>query len=68
MIRTETTRRFVPSVSFAQRLLAWVSLARQRRDLARLDADALADIGVTAKDARDEANRPFWDAPENWRI
>lgn len=41
-------------------LIAWQRRAQQRRALARLDADGLKDIGITAQAARSEANRPFW--------
>ncbi len=44
-------------------LLAWGQLRRQRLDLADLDAKALADIGVTAIEARKEARKPFWMMP-----
>lgn len=40
---------------------------RQRQVLRNLDAHALEDIGVTRKQAQDEARRPIWDAPANWR-
>lgn len=43
------------------------ALSRQRRDLARLDAARLADIGISAVEAHAEARRPFWDAPRHWR-
>ncbi len=42
-------------------------LARQRRALAEMDAHRLSDIGLSAEEARREAARPFWDAPEHWR-
>ncbi len=48
------------------RLRDLLGLARQRRDLAKLDGNALKDIGVTHIEASREAARPFWDAPENW--
>lgn len=48
------------------RLRDLLGLARQRRDLAKLDDRALADIGVTRAEADQEAARPIWDAPENW--
>lgn len=38
-----------------------------RRALARLTATQLEDVGVTASEAHDEANRPIWDVPANWR-
>ncbi len=42
-------------------------LARQRRALAEMDAHRLRDIGLSAEEARREAARPLWDAPEHWR-
>ena len=38
-------------------------VARERRALAKLDADALADLGLSAAAAHREASRPFWDLP-----
>ena len=49
-----------------QVLLTADDLWRERRALARLDADALADIGYTAREAEIEARRPVWDAPDRW--
>ena len=43
----------------------WRSLARQRRDLARLSDEMLKDIGISRVDALREAKRPFWDDPMN---
>ena len=43
----------------------WRSLASQRRALARLDDEALKDIGVSRADATREAKRPFWD--DSWK-
>ncbi len=40
---------------------------RQRQSLKALDETALRDIGVTRAQADAEANRPVWDAPDNWR-
>lgn len=54
------TRRRTPLADF------W-GLMRQRAALARLDDDALEDIGLTAEDARSEAARPVWDVPAHWR-
>lgn len=45
--------------------LAW-SIWRERRQLSRLDAARLADIGRTPAEARREAQRPIWDAPNRW--
>jgi len=41
---------------------------RSRRALARLDARALADIGISAKSAHSEARKPIWDVPGTWRV
>ena len=38
----------------------------QRRQLARMDSARLADLGLTADQARMEAARPFWDVPQHW--
>lgn len=50
------------------RLLSMVaSTYRQRRALARLDDNALVDLGISRKDADAEAKRPLWDVPAAWR-
>jgi len=41
----------------------WLAAARERRALSRLDAAALADLGLTRGAAAREAARPFWDLP-----
>ncbi len=55
----------------ATAFVAWARLAliarAQRNALARLDAAALSDIGITARDALTEAQRPAWDVPSSWR-
>lgn len=38
-------------------------VARERRQLMALDADALKDIGLSRADADGEAGRKFWDLP-----
>ncbi len=38
----------------------WASRSRQRKQLARLDARMLADIGITAEQAKLEIAKPFW--------
>ncbi len=62
----------VPSVGLERRLrtalvarlwqaaLRWAARARQRQDLAALDAHLLNDIGVTPGEAAREAAKPFW--------
>lgn len=41
-------------------ITVWHDRARQRRALAKLDADRLRDIGITHTQARREADKPFW--------
>lgn len=41
-------------------------LARERRQLARLEPHLLRDIGLSAEVAQQEAARPRWDAPAHW--
>ena len=49
-------------------LLAHVfSVRAQRRKLARLDDEALNDLGITRSEAEREARRPIWDVPSHWR-
>ena len=43
-----------------------VQLYKERRALASLDSDALADIGVSRLDALTESSRTVWDAPSHW--
>jgi uncharacterized protein YjiS (DUF1127 family) len=47
-------------------ILARCRVQRSRRALARLDHDALADIGLTPEQAQIEARRSLWDAPDHW--
>ncbi len=44
-----------------------LSVRRSRKDLGRLDRNALHDIGLTPEEAAQEAARPLWDVPPNWR-
>ncbi|MDA7949589.1 MAG: DUF1127 domain-containing protein [Hyphomicrobiaceae bacterium] len=48
-------------------LVACLDVARQRRQLQRLDERALKDIGISAHDVKQEADRSFWDIPEGLR-
>jgi len=50
-------------VTFARVYALWCS----RRALARLTTAQLEDVGVSASEARQEAHRPVWDVPANWR-
>lgn len=53
--------------SLLRRALDLLALRRSRRRLTDLDAHMLRDIGLTAEQARGEAELPFWDAPAHWR-
>ena len=61
--------RFQPRLSlggltrFVMQIRRWTELAKQRHQLAQLDARALRDIGVMQPEAIDESKRPFWDDP-----
>lgn len=44
-----------------------VALHRQRQRLAGLPDYLLDDVGLTRREALQEADRPAWDAPEHWR-
>lgn len=65
-VLSRTRPRHRPSVR------AWLSsriaLYRQRRHLDALEDHLLDDIGLTRAEASQEAARPVWDAPDNWRI
>ncbi len=53
-----------PRIQNALSLLwAWGQIAAERRRLAQLSNDDLADMGINETDARLEAARPFWDLP-----
>lgn len=48
------------ATQFVNRIQTYRNRHRWRRDLALLDARLLADIGMTPKQARHEAQKPFW--------
>jgi uncharacterized protein YjiS (DUF1127 family) len=54
------------SISLIGATFSLLALSRSRQALADLDANALADIGITEAEARREATRPVWDVPTNW--
>ena len=49
-----------------QALRGALDLRRSRQALADLDDHLLRDIGLTRDEAREEAERPVWDAPATW--
>ncbi|MFT5065385.1 MAG: hypothetical protein ACJAXK_000316 [Yoonia sp.] len=55
-----------PRTNLWARLSTWRALGRQRRDLAKLDTQQLCDVGISAKQAAAEADRPVWDVPAHW--
>lgn len=57
------TRPLFQRPRIAQALSTMFGTYMQRRALARLDANALADIGLTRAQAQTEAARPIWDLP-----
>jgi uncharacterized protein YjiS (DUF1127 family) len=54
--------------SLLTRLAAIHHLRRSRKALADLSPEQMADIGMTPEQARQEARRPFWDAPRHWYL
>ena len=53
---TVTSRRYAAQPSLLSRLLHAAAVARSRRALSRLDDEALADIGLSVTEAREEAD------------
>ncbi len=64
LARASRSRR-APPLLF--RLAQLFALRRHRRQLRNLDDRMLQDIGITRREAREESQRPFWDAPDHWR-
>lgn len=44
-----------------------LSLRRERKRLALLDDHLLRDLGLTKREAEEEASRAMWDVPHHWR-
>jgi uncharacterized protein YjiS (DUF1127 family) len=63
----DPTYRAAPRTANPARLFSFAlkvfDVIRQRRRLAQLAEDQLADIGIIREEARIEAARPFWDLP-----
>ncbi len=58
--RRISIRRLAALPRLALSLAEFWRLARQRRDLASLDARALQDIGLSRADVEGELAKPFW--------
>jgi uncharacterized protein YjiS (DUF1127 family) len=43
-----------------------MAMQRSRRRLGDLDDHLLRDVGITPAEARREAERPTWNAPDHW--
>ena len=59
------TSRFGPILQFYSRLAEAYRIYRERQALLALSDHTLKDIGLSRGDAHREANRRFWDIPEN---
>lgn len=55
------------SVGLFTILSTWNEVFRQRQHLAKLDAAALQDLGLTQADVAAETGKPAWDVPSTWR-
>jgi uncharacterized protein YjiS (DUF1127 family) len=51
-----------------RRLWTYLTLWRQRRQLAQLDSARLDDLGLSRRDALSEAARKPWDVPNRWLL
>lgn len=66
--RARIGHRPLRRASLLTRFVALLGLSRQRRKLAELDDHLLRDLGLTRRQALEEAKRGFWDAPSHWRL
>lgn len=55
-----------PRVSVLRAVWTALQVKRQRSQLAHLDDAMLRDIGLTRREAQEEAQRPVWDVPHMW--
>ena len=67
LIAAATPRSHNPSRRHFRGFSTLLGLYRQRRSLADMDPQRLADVGLTRDEANEEANRPIWDVPSHWR-
>ncbi len=66
LIEHSVTKQPLSLRALALNVAKRVSVWRTRRALARLDAHLLKDVGLTAEQARHEAELTLWDVPETW--
>ncbi|MET1081274.1 MAG: DUF1127 domain-containing protein [Pseudomonas sp.] len=63
-----TRRKSIDLVShWWAKVRRWNELARQRRQLLRLNEAALKDLGLSRADVEHEVEQPFWHDPMNNR-
>ena len=63
-VSNPTIRHHTPVFQLLSKLF---SVQRTRQHLSRLDNHALQDLGLTPREAAEEANRSIWDVPASWR-
>ena len=61
-----TRTRITKKRGFLARLLFWNRIWVERQSLKDLEPHLLKDIGLSEDEARREARRPSWDAPDRW--
>lgn len=67
LIDTHVSLRSGKPRSFRAALLTRLAVWRSRRDLAKLDARQLEDVGISTLDAAREVKLSLWDVPHTWR-
>lgn len=49
-------------------IMTLADVAKQRRALGKLDTSRLEDLGISQHAAKAEADKPFWNAPNHWKM
>jgi uncharacterized protein YjiS (DUF1127 family) len=52
--------------AIAKSFFEMVEVSHQRKQLAKMNAERLSDIGLTASAQRNEVSKPAWDVPCHW--